>query len=128
MSPRAWLITGIEGFCESVAQEVAPFGIGVMIVEPGGARTEFRYGSAQPAGPLPEYEGNPAHAYRAMLDPANGLALGDPARTATRIPHPCAWSSALRPQTSTIDTRERRLANFRTQDSLAASMDFPQGE
>jgi NAD(P)-dependent dehydrogenase (short-subunit alcohol dehydrogenase family) len=31
----------------SVAQEVAPFGIGVTIVEPGGARTEFRYGSAQ---------------------------------------------------------------------------------
>ena len=37
---------GIEGFAESVAQEVAPFGIGVTIVEPGGARTEFRYGSA----------------------------------------------------------------------------------
>ncbi|WP_225858644.1 SDR family oxidoreductase [Streptomyces albicerus] len=88
---------GIEGFCESVAQEVAPFGIGVTIVEPGGARTEFRCGSAQPADPLPEYEGNPAHAYRAMLDPANGLAPGDPARMATRIPHPCAWSSALRP-------------------------------
>ncbi|MEV0780813.1 SDR family oxidoreductase [Streptomyces sp. NPDC050428] len=38
---------GIEGFAESVAQEVAPFNIGVTIVEPGGARTEFRYGSAQ---------------------------------------------------------------------------------
>ncbi len=30
--------------------------------------------------------------------------------------------------TSTIDTLERRLADFRTQDSLAASTDFPQGE
>ena len=40
---------GIEGFVESVAQEVAPFGIGMTIVEPGGARTEFRYGSAQVA-------------------------------------------------------------------------------
>jgi NAD(P)-dependent dehydrogenase (short-subunit alcohol dehydrogenase family) len=30
---------GIEGFSESMAQEVAPFGIGVTIVEPGGART-----------------------------------------------------------------------------------------
>lgn len=28
---------GIEGFCESVAQEVAKFGIGMTIVEPGGA-------------------------------------------------------------------------------------------
>ncbi|WP_407857726.1 SDR family NAD(P)-dependent oxidoreductase [Enterococcus hailinensis] len=40
---------GIEGFVESVAQEVAPFNIGMTIVEPGGARTEFRYGSAQVA-------------------------------------------------------------------------------
>lgn len=37
---------GIEGFVESVAREVASFGIGMTIVEPGGARTEFRYGSA----------------------------------------------------------------------------------
>src|SRR4051812_38720364 len=53
---------GIEGFCEAVAQEVAGFGIGVTIVEPGGARTEFRYGSAQVATLMPEYDGNPAHA------------------------------------------------------------------
>lgn len=31
---------GIEGFVESVAQEVAPVGIGMTIVEPGGARTD----------------------------------------------------------------------------------------
>jgi len=67
---------GIEGFAESVAQEVAPFGIGVTIVEPGGARTEFRYGSAQVADLMPEYDGNPAHGFLAMLDPANGLAPG----------------------------------------------------
>jgi NAD(P)-dependent dehydrogenase (short-subunit alcohol dehydrogenase family) len=40
---------GIEGFVESVAQEVASFRVGMTIVEPGGARTEFRYGSAQVA-------------------------------------------------------------------------------
>ena len=39
--------SGIEGFVESVAQEVASFNIGMTIVEPGGARTEFRYGSAK---------------------------------------------------------------------------------
>ena len=51
---------GIEGFCESVAQEVAQFGVGVTIVEPGGARTEFRYGSAQVADPLPDLRGHPS--------------------------------------------------------------------
>jgi NAD(P)-dependent dehydrogenase (short-subunit alcohol dehydrogenase family) len=60
---------GIEGFCESVAREVAPFGIGMTIVEPGGARTDFRYGSAQVATPLPVYDGNPAHGFIRMLDP-----------------------------------------------------------
>jgi NAD(P)-dependent dehydrogenase (short-subunit alcohol dehydrogenase family) len=43
---------GVEGFVESVAQEVAAFGIG-MTIEPGGARTEFRYGSAQVAELMP---------------------------------------------------------------------------
>jgi NAD(P)-dependent dehydrogenase (short-subunit alcohol dehydrogenase family) len=45
---------GIEGFVESVAQEVAPFGVGMTIVEPGGARTEFRYGSATAARLRPD--------------------------------------------------------------------------
>src|SRR5579872_778035 len=70
---------GIEGFVESVAQEVASFGIGMTIVEPGGARTEFRYGSAQVAQLLPVYDQTPAHSFLSMLDPRNGLAPGDPA-------------------------------------------------
>src|SRR5688572_22427525 len=73
---------GIEGFVEAVAQEVAGFGIGMTIVEPGGARTEFRYGSAQIADLMPEYDGTPAHAFQAMLEGANGPAPGDPARMA----------------------------------------------
>ena len=76
---------GIEGFCESMAKEVEAFGIGVTIVEPGGARTEFRYGSAQVAAALPAYQGTPARSFEKMLDPANGLAAGDPARMATVI-------------------------------------------
>jgi NAD(P)-dependent dehydrogenase (short-subunit alcohol dehydrogenase family) len=126
---------GIEGFCESVAQEVAPFGIGVTIVEPGGARTEFRYGSAQVATPLPAYEGNPAHAFVRMLDPKNGLAPGDPARMATRIiesvdvePAPMRLVLGSQALQSTIDTLQRRIAGFEAQRELAASTDFPAGE
>ena len=126
---------GIEGFCESVAQEVAPFGTGVTIVEPGGARTEFRYGSAQVADPLPAYVGNPARAFEAMLDPANGLAIGDPARMAAAIidsvdrqPAPLRMVLGSQALESTIATLEARLANFRTQKALAASTDYPPGQ
>lgn len=76
---------GIEGFCEAVAQEVAPFKIGVTLVEPGGARTEFRYESAHVAKLMPEYAATLAHAFLKMLGPANGLAPGDPAKMATRM-------------------------------------------
>ena len=92
---------GIEGFCESLAQEVAQFNIGVTIVEPGGARTEFRYGSAMVAKLMPEYES--CHGFLNMLDPANRLAPGDPVKMAQRIiestektPAPLRWCSALR--------------------------------
>ena len=126
---------GIEGFCESVAHEVAPFGIGVTIVEPGGARTEFRYGSAQVATLMPEYDGNPAHAFLRMLDPANGLAPGDPARIAARIiesvevePAPLRVVLGSQALQSTIDTLARRIEGFEAQRDLAASTDFPPGE
>jgi NAD(P)-dependent dehydrogenase (short-subunit alcohol dehydrogenase family) len=126
---------GIEGFCESVAQEVAPFGIGMTIVEPGGARTEFRYGSAQVAEFIPAYEGNPAHGFVAMLDPANGLAPGDPARMAAAIiasvdvePAPLRIVLGSLALASTIATLEARIAGFEAQTELAASTDFPAGE
>jgi len=125
---------GIEGFCEAVAQEVAPFGIGVTIVEPGGARTEFRYGSARVADLMPEYDGNPAHAFQRMLDPANGLAPGDPARMAARIigsvdtePAPLRMVLGSQALEGTIDTLRQRIEDFEQQTGLAASTDFPPG-
>ncbi|XVV10147.1 SDR family oxidoreductase [Actinoplanes sp. CA-131856] len=126
---------GIEGFCEAVAQEVAGFGIGVTIVEPGGARTEFRYGSAQVATLMPEYEGNPAHAFQKMLDPANGLAPGDPARMGAAIidsvdisPAPLRMILGSQALDSTIKVLQDRVARFEAQRELAASTDFPTGE
>jgi NAD(P)-dependent dehydrogenase (short-subunit alcohol dehydrogenase family) len=126
---------GIEGFCESVAQEVAPFGIGVTIVEPGGARTEFRYGSAQVADPLPAYVGNPARSFEKMLDPANGLAVGDPARMAAAIigsvdetPAPLRIVLGSQALESTVSTLQKRIAGFEAQKDLAASTDYPPGE
>lgn len=125
---------GIEGFAESVAQEIAPFGIGVTIVEPGGARTEFRYGSAKVAKFSPVYEDNPAHAFLKMLDPKNGLAPGDPARMAARIiesvevnPAPLRMVLGSQALASTLSLLRKRIADFETQTDLAASTDFPVG-
>ncbi|WP_131747746.1 SDR family oxidoreductase [Frankia sp. Cppng1_Ct_nod] len=126
---------GIEGFAESVAQEVAGFGIGVTIVEPGGARTEFRYGSAQVAELMDVYDDTPAHAFRAMLDPAGGLAPGDPARMAARIiasvetePAPLRIVLGTQALDATLRTLRTRIENFETQCDLAASTDYPPGE
>jgi NAD(P)-dependent dehydrogenase (short-subunit alcohol dehydrogenase family) len=126
---------GIEGFCESVAQEVAPFGIGMTIVEPGGARTEFRYGSAQVATLMPVYDDTPAHSFLRMLDSKNGLAPGDPAQMAARIiegvdiePAPLRMVLGSQALESTLATLRKRIEGFEAQKELASSTDFPPGE
>ena len=120
---------GIEGFCESVAQEVAKYNIKVTIVEPGGARTEFRYGSAKVANLTPEYDH--VHGFLNMLDPSKGLAPGDPVKMAARIIesvdkpdtplHMVLGSQALK---STIERLEERVAAYKTQTETAASTDI----
>jgi len=58
---------GIEGFIDAVGQEVAPFNIGCTLVEPGGARTDFRFGSAKLGAKMQVYDGTPADVVRTML-------------------------------------------------------------
>ncbi|GAA4929733.1 NADP-dependent 3-hydroxy acid dehydrogenase YdfG [Actinomycetospora succinea] len=57
---------GIEGFAETVAQEIAPFGIGMTIVEPGATPTGFG-GALVTAPVMPEYEDTPAGEVRRAL-------------------------------------------------------------
>lgn len=126
---------GIEGFVEAVAQEVSSLGIGMTIVEPGGARTEFRHGSAQVAKLMPIYDDTPAHSFVKMLDPKNGQAPGDPARMASRIiesvdvnPAPLRLVLGSEALENTIKTLKKRIVGFDAQTALAASTDFPSGE
>lgn len=123
---------GIEGFVESVAQEVAAFNIGMTIIEPGGARTEFRYGSARVAKLMPDYDSTPAHAFLKMLDTENGLAPGDPSKMATRIiesadinPAPLRIVLGSQALESTLSVLQQRIADFETQRAVAASTDIP---
>ena len=123
---------GVEGFVESVSQEVASFGIGMTIVEPGGARTEFRTGSAQIAKLTPVYDGTPAHGFLKMLEPTSPPAPGDPARMAARIiesvdvqPAPLRLVLGAQALQSTVATLRKRIEGFEAQTQLAASTDFP---
>jgi NAD(P)-dependent dehydrogenase (short-subunit alcohol dehydrogenase family) len=59
---------GIEGFCDTAAREIAPFGIGLTIVEPGATPTGF--GAALATAPvMAEYDQGPAgETRRAIAD------------------------------------------------------------
>ena len=126
---------GIEGFAEAVAAEVAPFGIAITIVEPGGARTEFRYGSAQIAPPIAAYDDTPAHAFRSMLDPAQSRAPGDPAKMAAAImdsadaePAPLRLLLGSDAYQRTHQVLAGRLAALEAQQALAATTDVSEQE
>jgi NAD(P)-dependent dehydrogenase (short-subunit alcohol dehydrogenase family) len=70
---------GIEGFVESVAQEVAPFGIEFTLAEPGPTPTNFAAG-LDTAPAMPEYAETPSGAVRRALADGSFQLSGDPAQ------------------------------------------------
>src|SRR6516165_9163990 len=76
----------LEGFSESLAKEVAPFGIFVTIVEPGPFRTDFltpeslRHGDNH----IADYDDRRAELRAAYVD-RGGLQPGDPAKLADAL-------------------------------------------
>lgn len=70
---------GIEGFVESVAQEVAPFGIEFTLAEPGPTPTNFAAG-LDTAPAMPEYAETPSGAVRRALAGGSFKLSGDPAQ------------------------------------------------
>jgi NAD(P)-dependent dehydrogenase (short-subunit alcohol dehydrogenase family) len=71
---------GIEGFVEAVAQEVAVFGIGCTIVEPGGARTDFRNRSAVLGPEIAAYDASPSRMINRVIADASIQSPGDPSK------------------------------------------------
>jgi NAD(P)-dependent dehydrogenase (short-subunit alcohol dehydrogenase family) len=75
----------LEGLSEALAQEVRPFGIQVLIVEPGAFRTELhRSDTMSLSARMPEYDEvvGPVRAAQAGFD---GTQPGDPAKAAQAI-------------------------------------------
>lgn len=76
----------VSGLSEALAAELAPFGIRVTVVEPGGFRTNFAGGSLVLARrPMAEYDGTPAARPRGMKEHYHGTQQGDPAKAAAAV-------------------------------------------
>ncbi|XVQ08895.1 oxidoreductase [Spirillospora sp. CA-255316] len=75
----------IEGLSEALAAEVAPFGIKVLVVEPGAFRTAFAGERALlQSAALPAYEAS-VGPVRSDLPSTDGKQPGDPAKAAAAI-------------------------------------------
>jgi NAD(P)-dependent dehydrogenase (short-subunit alcohol dehydrogenase family) len=120
---------GIEGFIESVAQEVAPFGIDFLIVEPGPTGTSFGANLAR-ATPLPAYDATPAADVRRAVDMGHFVVRGDAEKTVDAM---IAAADAKAPPLrlalggtayeSISNALRRRLAAIEAQRDLAYSVD-----
>ena len=124
---------GVEGFMEGNARDLAPFGIGVTLVEPGSAATGFRVGSSRLPQPLAAYDGTPAAMTRGIQNPALP-SVSDPAKVAAAIidsvdvsPAPLRLVTGSDAQRYIRDALRERLADIESQEASAATTDLTPG-
>ncbi|GHO64427.1 short-chain dehydrogenase/reductase [Ktedonobacter sp. SOSP1-52] len=121
----------LEGWSEVISRELAPFGIKVTIVEPGGFRTEWAGRSMIKAAPLAAYDVVMTER-REGMEQANGRQPGDPARAAQAIiavvesEHP-PLRLPLGTDAVTIIRQhlQQQLSDLDRWESLSCSTDFP---
>ncbi|EXI62809.1 hypothetical protein MHD_06705 [Mannheimia granulomatis] len=75
---------GLEGFAETLAQEVAEFGIQTLIVEPGSIKSEF-LNNIKWTNKLPEYQGSTVDKLGEYIANSEEHISGDPALMAKAI-------------------------------------------
>ncbi|BAV04843.1 NADP-dependent 3-hydroxy acid dehydrogenase YdfG [Filimonas lacunae] len=104
----------VEGLSEALAQEVAPFGIKVTIIEPGYVRTNFlSSGSmAVPANPIAAYTAL-AEEKRKHKEDIPGSQIGDPQKVAAAIINTAAQSEA--PIRLLLGSDALQFANYKVQ-------------
>jgi len=125
---------GVEGFSEVMATELAPLGVKVTIIEPGGFRTDFAGSSQTIHDVRPEYDSTVGEAARFQRD-YNGKQPGDPDRAAQVVLKVVGMADPpLRLLLGSDAVRIAQEAEARKADSdrrwraLSMSTDFPSGE
>ncbi|MFC9896036.1 oxidoreductase [Nocardia sp. NPDC127579] len=108
----------LEGLSEALADEVRPFGIKVLVVEPGAFRTGlFGPGAAYFSAEHPAYDAT-AGATRRMVQGGDGTQPGDPAKAA----------AAIRTALEAENTPLRLPLGSDSVDSLLGHLDAVRGE
>jgi NAD(P)-dependent dehydrogenase (short-subunit alcohol dehydrogenase family) len=124
----------VEGFSEVLASEVAPFGVKVVIVEPGAFRTDWQGSSMELHAVGPDYEETVGamNRYRAEN---NGTQPGDPARAARVIidvvdheDPPRRLLLGAQAVTAALAAGEVRDAETRKWAEASGAADFPAGQ
>jgi NAD(P)-dependent dehydrogenase (short-subunit alcohol dehydrogenase family) len=121
----------VEGFSEVLAAEVAPFGVKVVIVEPGAFRTDWQGSSMELHAVGPDYEQTVGamNRYRAEND---GTQPGDPARAAKVIidvvghdDPPRRLLLGAQAVTHALDAGDARQEEARKWAEFSRAADFP---
>ncbi|THF69572.1 SDR family oxidoreductase [Deinococcus sp. Arct2-2] len=120
----------LEGFVESVAQEVAPFNIEFTLIEPGPTQTNFVGGMVSSA-PMAVYDQTPAGEVRRGLNSGSFGTLGDPVKvvqamiaSADQMPAPRRVTLGANAYTQIHAALTARLAALENQRDIAFSTDL----
>ena len=123
---------GVEGFSEVLANEVRAFGVKVIIVEPGGFRTDWMGSSMTMHEPGPDYRDTVSFMHE-LRRTTNGREPGDPARAARIIIDVVESPAPPRRLLLGSDAVELALANGAERDNearkweaVSRSADFPE--
>jgi NAD(P)-dependent dehydrogenase (short-subunit alcohol dehydrogenase family) len=123
---------GIEGFIDALRLEVSVFNIGCTLIEPGSARTNFRYGSSRLTPQNLAYDASPASMARKMINARAAVPLGDPLKMVQIMiesvnVEPAPRRIALGSDCYTVMHQQisSRLQDLEAQKEIAFSTDIP---
>src|SRR3954462_1358768 len=126
---------GVEGWMESLAPEVAPFGIRTMLVEPGFFRTELLTDESTkwPEPSIDDYAEKTRDTVAAWKK-MNGQQSGDPAKLANALVHlavapapPLRWPAGADAVETFTKKANELLAQATAHQALSSSLAFDAG-